>query len=358
MSLQPFQIARTVILRFRYRLWTLLVVLAAISLSLGWWAAGAHRQRRAVARLEQLDATVAHRNEMGKRYPKLFNKLRTWIGRDFFDDVVVIQFRNPKIIRDADLQPLRDLPDVETLWLHETQLTDAGMAHLAHLARLKELVIYSTQVTDNGFRHLAKLRNLESLNMHGLPIGDVGFSHLAGLHNLKELSASYTHVTDAGLAHLERLSHLEDLDVSNCKITDTGLRHLHSLRELKELHLSGNEITSDGLRHVANLDKLEVIELASCPVDDRAVQYLARLPRLRQIHIGFTRMTYAGAKSLWDHKLHTGKHWMYIDGDSFQDLWNHPDFKRYTESGYESPGFGLRWEEIEIGPTLLNRPAD
>ena len=63
---------------------------------------------------------------------------------------------------------------LETLWLWDTQVADAGLVHLAGLRALKELHLDRTQITDAGLPHLTGLMALESLYLRGTQITDVG----------------------------------------------------------------------------------------------------------------------------------------------------------------------------------------
>ena len=51
--------------------------------------------------------------------------------------------------------------------------------------------------------HLKGLTNLQSLNLHGTKITDAGLAHLKGMTSLESLTLSNTKVTSAGVKHLQ-----------------------------------------------------------------------------------------------------------------------------------------------------------
>ena len=61
-----------------------------------------------------------------------------------------------------------------------------------------------TQVTDAGLVHLTGMTKMVSLHLDGTPITDAGLVHLKGLTNMKILFVRKTQVTDAGIAELKK----------------------------------------------------------------------------------------------------------------------------------------------------------
>jgi hypothetical protein len=88
-----------------------------------------------------------------------------------------------------------------------------------------------------GLEHLKKLRNLEVLKLDGWQFSDSALEHLYGLSQIQCLELWYTQITDAGLKHLEYLPKLERLDLRGTHITDDGLKHVIGLSRLKALGL-------------------------------------------------------------------------------------------------------------------------
>ena len=74
--------------------------------------------------------------------------------------------------------------------------------------------------------HLKDLTNLETLVLNDTQITDVGLEHLKGLTKLKKLSLRNTRITDAGLVHLKGLTNLESLNCRSTQVTDKGVKKL------------------------------------------------------------------------------------------------------------------------------------
>ena len=130
---------------------------------------------------------------------------------------------------DADLRPLKDLPEFERLELiGYEKITDAGLVYLKGLIKLRTLDLDGCEkITDAGLVHLKEMTNLETLGLSGCEkITDAGLVHLKGLTNLQFLFLMKTQITDAGLVHLKDLTNLEYLDLRETPITDSGVAEL------------------------------------------------------------------------------------------------------------------------------------
>ncbi len=70
-------------------------------------------------------------------------------------------------LADDGLAQVRQLPDLQWLFLNGTQVTDAGLAHLVCLTDLTFLHLADTEITDAGLDHLANLPKLRRLHLEG-----------------------------------------------------------------------------------------------------------------------------------------------------------------------------------------------
>ncbi len=87
--------------------------------------------------------------------------------------------------------------------LHNTKISDAGLAHVAQLKQLMRLRLENTAITDAGLAHLQNLSQLEYLNLYGTKVSDAGLQHLAGLRQLQTLYLWQTQASAAGVAALQ-----------------------------------------------------------------------------------------------------------------------------------------------------------
>ena len=67
-----------------------------------------------------------------------------------------------------------------------------------------EVDLYGTQITDAGLVHLKDLTNLQRLYLDQTQVTDAGLVHLKGLTTLTVLDIKNTPITDAGVAELKK----------------------------------------------------------------------------------------------------------------------------------------------------------
>ena len=89
------------------------------------------------------------------------------------------------------------------LKLDKTHLDNEGLAQLKG-RRFRSLGLQYTRIDDAGLPALKDLEQLEWLYLDGTGITDVGLPHLAALQNLRGLSLADTGVTEDGMKSLER----------------------------------------------------------------------------------------------------------------------------------------------------------
>ena len=232
-------------------------------------------------------------------------------------------------VTDGDLEKLAAaFPDLESLDLSHTHVTDLGLGFVAKLSKLKSLNLYFAEhVTESGVARLAELANLETLNLRGARMSDSGMEFLSHFANLRELDVGITQITDTSLEHLEGLAHLEKLSLGGNRIGQSGLIFLQYLSALKHLDLSGAQITDSGvwsvtltdlnINRIATLKGLEVLNLAAADngyvaaigdgvprlrnriqITDLSLPELKTLPRLRSLDLSRSEVTAKGLTEL------------------------------------------------------------
>ncbi len=211
-------------------------------------------------------------------------------------------------VGDEAMKVLAKMPELETVRLRLTKVTDAGMAELAKIKTLKSLSVPGTRVSDAGLIDLQTLPNLEHLRLgvyrEGANITDEGLKTIGQMKQLKDLDLSGTKISDAGLVHLQGLGHLDSLSLENTKVTEAGLAHLAQLHGLEELRLhTGSPITGIGARYLAKLKLLRSIS-NNLDLTDDGVAVMATLPHLEILMLSDPAVTdkglahVAGMKSL------------------------------------------------------------
>jgi hypothetical protein len=83
-------------------------------------------------------------------------------------------------------------------------VNDAVLACISNLPNLKEVDLRYTEISDVGMEHVCCLKKLESLAIDGTDVSDTSIPRLRRLPNLRELSLRGTRVSKAGVEELER----------------------------------------------------------------------------------------------------------------------------------------------------------
>ena len=220
--------------------------------------------------------------------------------------VIEVDLRNTGVT-DADLQLLKDLPDLRVLILGGTQgtkVTDKGLEHLKGSVNLQRLYLYGTPITDEGLVHLEGLTDLRLLHLVGTRVSTDGLKHLKGMTKLEQLD--YYGIDDTGLSHLKALTSLKTLQLYRCIVTDAGLEHLGGLTNLQSLHFGSAQITDDGLKHLKKLTALRDLSLdappghygGGNPITDAGIEHIKGLTKLEILNIRHTQVTNAGVRQI------------------------------------------------------------
>jgi hypothetical protein len=197
-----------------------------------------------------------------------------------------VQLAGPAIT-DAEIKRvaphLTHLPELFTLDLSMSRVTDSGLGHLRRLHNLGDIILRYTQVTDEGLEFLRGWDKLWTLDLMHTRITDRGLEAISRNHPiLRTLDLDETGITDRGLIHLRSLRHLEWLALAQTAVTDAGLEDVRQLPKLQMLSLSGTGITDSGLKRLENLHHLRTLALEWTLVSAAGVEQLrAALPNLR-----------------------------------------------------------------------------
>src|SRR5207249_2570620 len=114
---------------------------------------------------------------------------------------------------------------LKMLELTQIQVTDAGLEAVKDLPNLERLYVYEAPITGPGLKHLRGLTKLETLLLRGTKLNDDGLRNLEGLSGLRLLdlsdstSTSYlAEYTEVGIARLKQA--LPGCQVQAVKISD------------------------------------------------------------------------------------------------------------------------------------------
>ena len=127
-------------------------------------------------------------------------------------------------VQDNHLSRLRSLPNLEELNLDSCIISDWGIAHLI----------------DNEV-----MPNLTTLDLADTDISNAAMEKIAQFENMRHLSLFYCNITNRGLRHLASMKKLEVLNLDSRDIGDDGLKYLRNL-PLTSLDLFSSRVTAMG----------------------------------------------------------------------------------------------------------------
>lgn len=326
----------------RLNLATMLVLVAVVGGSAGWYIHGVRVQRQAVRALLDAGATVAYDWEWdpddaefqgnGKELVGWRRIVAGRFGPDAVASVVAVSFDltrgNSKGIfgtADEHIAAAGRLKSLRALQLWKSPATEegaapiAGLRHLRILAisdlsgksapggilsrfgedsRLERLILFNVIIDDDDLSAISRLSRLETLRIfegHG-EIGDAGMEKLAGLGRLKRLELPHTRITSGGLGSLARMKSLEFIAIDSSSIDD--LAPLLRLPKLRELYLGQSLVADEDFAMLAEMPALKSFSLVSNALTDAGLAHLRKAPALETLTLYGNSITAAGLEPL------------------------------------------------------------
>lgn len=202
-------------------------------------------------------------------------------------------------ITDEDLAAIAQLTSLEELHLAGTRVSDQGLAHLAALNSLRVLDLSETRVTGSGLANLQDLPNLAALRLDRCRVSDSAMETINRYPALTELSLAFnTGLSDRGLAKLTNLNKLQMLDVGGARLTDVAMSTIGNFTELRRLNLAGTKVSDASAEAFGKFPNLQSVNLASTEVGDRTMTALAGLKNLQIVDARRTGVTATGASAV------------------------------------------------------------
>jgi uncharacterized membrane protein len=231
------------------------------------------------------------RKELMRRNPGFDGKMQTRI-----EDGVVTEFW---IVTDqvTDIAPIRVWSALRVLARSGTSsdttnglLADLTLLDGMNLAGLTHLYLHNTKVTDAGLAHFKDCKNLALLSLGGTQVSDAGLVHFQDCEDLTDLNLGRTNVSGTGLAHFKNSKKLRILHLGATHADDAGLAHLRDCKNLTSLYLQWTEVTDAGLAHFKDCKNLSLVDLTNTKVGNAGLSQLKGMP-LRVLLIYNTGIT-------------------------------------------------------------------
>lgn len=131
---------------------------------------------------------------------------------------------------DTIWEDVAGLEDMQVMSLESFEIGLEEMRVIESLPLVKHLRLIDCTFASGAIERLGQRHQLETLWLHRSQIDDDSLAELSGLTKLRELGLSYTQVTDEGMTHLQGLTQLEHLELSATGVTEEGWRPLQAER--------------------------------------------------------------------------------------------------------------------------------
>lgn len=216
---------------------------------------------------------------------------------------------------DDEMVAIKELGNLETLYLTVNQLAGHGITYLQSLPRLRTLRLSIAQGWGpQGWKAIGKLRGLRRLDLGGTSLSSTNLDSIGNLADLRELNLirtwykdslgfvpalrqlraiyiSHTQIADAELAHLAELPELRKVDYSANRVGNEGIKHLAAIPALNDLDLSTYDsgfpptITVQSCRLLSQSRHLEKLDLSGTKLDEQGLVYIGQLFALQELRL-------------------------------------------------------------------------
>ena len=115
---------------------------------------------------------------------------------------------------------------VVTIWIYRAPVREADLLGLKNLSELDSLYLLGIDVSEAVLLELATFPKLGSLNLSGAKITDGSAKNIGQIKGLTTLILGFQDFTDSGLKQLESLERLTSLKLTETKVTASGIAAL------------------------------------------------------------------------------------------------------------------------------------
>lgn len=330
-------------LPFRFSLRTLVIVLTlicfVIGTPIGYIRYKAERQRKAIARLKELNVAVGLQADAKSTW--VTSQLRRWVDKDAFRRATSVNIRanardideviallpsldelmelncNKQSLNDHQLQEIASIrslrhlgaeqsncspqvvrkllenPNWELLALPKVKFNDELLVELGRQTKLQRLTFDASEVSADGLEHLASCRSLLEVFLYRVQHA-AGFARaIRRLPKVKMAILLESTIGADDLAEFGDIGTLKSLQFYDCQIDSSKIDRIAKATQLSHLEFFRSPVSTDAVAAVGRLSKLQILSLDSC-VDDHNVRELASLPALKYLALTKTELTDEG----------------------------------------------------------------
>lgn len=186
---------------------------------------------------------------------------------------------------------------LQTLQIRAPQLNEDNLQALARVPQLRSLRVESTPLTNAGLSQVARLP-LNTLQLSNMEISDEGLAQLGPMPRLTYFSLfNITGMTGTGFAAWK--SPVNRIQLTRCRdFSDEGFAAMvRSCQNLGTVQIQSCPLTDAATAALVNT-RIRSLMLEDVPITDRGLAPLARMPGLQFVNVQGTRVSEAGALAL------------------------------------------------------------
>jgi hypothetical protein len=169
------------------------------------------------------------------------------------DDVDSVSLNGP-LVTDTTLNAIvKSSPQLTSLYLTNTAVTDRGLSELSGLPKLGILFVDGSVATGTGLKSFSKSKTLTSLSLTRSHLDAQGVSAIASLESLTSLDLTTCQLDERELFFLGRLRNLRSLRLQATRVSPISVGWISELKELRGINVGNSRFTADGVRQLRRM---------------------------------------------------------------------------------------------------------
>ncbi|MGL4398508.1 MAG: leucine-rich repeat domain-containing protein [Luteolibacter sp.] len=197
-------------------------------------------------------------------------------------------------------------PNLETISLCHTGISNTSLEPLVQLKKLKRLYLDGTRFNGRELAAIGKMQAIEGLSFWHCNLLELDFSVLMNLKNLSALSLGDCKLPPTALKKIAEMQNLVRLELAESDVSSEMLSALGGMKSLRYLGLDNTGIAPESLIHIKPFPNLEEVCLrgeATQVSDNGVTAILNAFPNLKIFNVNAARIGPAGFNRLAEFKL-------------------------------------------------------
>lgn len=273
----------------QWSLRAMLVAIAMLAVSFGWFAAARDRanlQDPLIRTLED-DFQTVYLERPGPKW------LEFVVPDRYRRRIIGIRMDDGATLDEESIQLLAKLPRLQHLQINVEHRTRPMASALVAMRRLKSLrfdedgsIKEDTHVSEEFLAAIGTLTELERLSIADMTVTSKSLASLSGLTNLQSLELTGGNDEEDLCAQLPTWPLLKRIDYGHARLSSRDLRRLSAFPRMKAIFLSDAELSSDAdLALLAELASLEELAINARILSTAGSESFGALRHLKSLHV-------------------------------------------------------------------------